>query len=56
MVQEAGESSHWADQQILARRPQIRSALRLARYLRARFDIKMGNVIGHAMANNSPYF
>jgi hypothetical protein len=56
MVQEAGESSHWADRQILNRRPQIRAALRLARYLRARFDIDMTNVIGHAMANNSPYF
>jgi hypothetical protein len=56
MVQPAGEGSHWAATQILNRRPQIRSALRLARYLRARFGIKMRNVIGHAMANNSPYF
>jgi N-acetyl-anhydromuramyl-L-alanine amidase AmpD len=56
MVQEAGKSSHWADQQILDRKPQIRAALRLARYLRARFEIRMGNVIGHAMANNSHFF
>ena len=56
MVQETGEGSHWAAQQILNRRPQIRAALRLTRYLRQRFAIGMRNVIGHAMANNSPYF
>jgi hypothetical protein len=56
MVQETGKGSHWADRQILQRKPQIRSALKLVRYLRARFDIRMSNVIGHAMANKSPYF
>jgi hypothetical protein len=56
MVQPAGRSSHWADRQILRRRPQIRAALRLVEYLRARFDIEMRNVIGHAMANSSPFF
>jgi hypothetical protein len=56
MVQEAGRSSHWADRQILERRPQIRAALRLVSYLRSRFEVRMGNVIGHAMANNSSYF
>ena len=34
MVQAAGPSSHWADQQILNRGPQIRAALRLVRWLR----------------------
>ena len=56
MVQEAGRSSHWADRQILERRPQIRAALRLVAYLKQRFEIRMRDVIGHAMANNSPYF
>jgi hypothetical protein len=56
MVQEAGRSSRWADRQILKRRPQIRAALRLVKYLKARYDIRMRDVIGHAMANNSPYF
>jgi hypothetical protein len=56
MVQEAGRSSHWADRQILERRPQIRAALRLVAYMKDRFDIRMRDVIGHAMANNSPFF
>jgi N-acetylmuramoyl-L-alanine amidase len=56
MVQETGRGSHWADRQILERKPQITSALKLVRYLRARFGIRMSNVIGHAMANNSRYF
>ena len=56
MVQEGGRSSHWADRQILQRRPQIRAALRLVDYLQARYGVKMRDVIGHAMANNSSYF
>jgi hypothetical protein len=56
MVQEAGPSSHWADQQILERGPQIRSVLRLVRWLQDRYGIRTGDVIGHAMANDSPYF
>jgi hypothetical protein len=56
MVQPAGRNSHWASRQILKRRRQIRPALRLVAYLRARFDIRMRGVIGHAMANASPYF
>ena len=56
MVQETGRGAHWADRQILKRKPQIRGALKLVRYLRSRFDIRMRNVIGHAMANNSPFF
>jgi N-acetyl-anhydromuramyl-L-alanine amidase AmpD len=56
MVQETGSGSHWADQQILQRRPQVRAALKLVRFLRAKYGIKIRNVIGHAMANNSPYF
>lgn len=56
MVQQTGTGSHWADARILGRGPQIRAALRLVRYLRARFKIKLHNVIGHAMANSSPLF
>ena len=56
MVQSTGSSSHWADQQILHRRPQIRSVLRLVRWLQARYGIGKRNVIGHAMVNDSPFF
>ncbi len=56
MVQEGGSGPRWADAQILARKPQMRAALRLVRYLQARYGIRMRNVIGHAMANDSPYF
>ncbi|MEA2508160.1 MAG: hypothetical protein QOG21_242 [Actinomycetota bacterium] len=56
MVQATGAGSHWADQQILHRRPQIRSALRLVKWLKVRFHIRRHNVIGHAMANASPFF
>jgi hypothetical protein len=56
MVQEIGSGSHWAATQVLRRRPQIRAALGLTRYLRERFGIRMRNLIGHAMANDSPYF
>jgi N-acetylmuramoyl-L-alanine amidase len=56
MVQATGAGSHWADQQILHRRRQIRSALRLVKWLKARFHIPRYDVIGHAMANASPFF
>jgi N-acetyl-anhydromuramyl-L-alanine amidase AmpD len=56
MVQATGRGSHWADQQILARGPQIRAALRLVRWLQSRYGIPTGEVIGHAMANDDPHF
>jgi Zinc carboxypeptidase/N-acetylmuramoyl-L-alanine amidase len=56
MVQETGSGSHWADSQILHRAPQIHRALRLVGWLKERYGIKMRNIIGHAMANDSPYF
>ena len=56
MVQEAGSGPRWAGAQILARKPQMRSALNLVRYLRARYGIRLRDVIGHAMANDSPFF
>jgi Zinc carboxypeptidase/N-acetylmuramoyl-L-alanine amidase len=56
MVQEAGPGSHWADRQILGRRPQIRAVVHLVAWLKQRYGIAIRNVIGHAMANNSPFF
>ena len=56
MVQETGPGSAWADRQILERKPQIRAALRLVAWLQRRFEIATGDVIGHSMANDSPYF
>lgn len=56
MVQETGRGAHWADQQILNRRPQVRAALRLVRWLQHRYSIPTGEVIGHAMANDDPHF
>ena len=56
MVQPTGRGSHWACRRILRRKQQISAALRLVRWLRGRHGIRMKNVIGHAMANKSPYF
>jgi N-acetyl-anhydromuramyl-L-alanine amidase AmpD len=56
IVQEAGRGSHWADRQILRRRPQIRAALRLVRWLQAKLGIRTSDVIGHAMANEHRLF
>jgi hypothetical protein len=55
-VQLTGPSSHWADQQILHRPLQIDADLRLVRWLQAVFHIPTSDVIGHAMANDSPLF
>jgi len=58
IVQErpSNRTGHWADRQILNRPRQIAAVLSLVRYLQGRFHITTGNVIGHAMANGSPYF
>jgi N-acetylmuramoyl-L-alanine amidase len=52
----SGKNGHWMDQQILNRTKQVRAGLRLVRYLKLRYGITSRNVIGHAMANSSPYF
>ncbi len=39
-----------------ARRRRVGAGLRLVRYLMARHSIERANVIGHAMANDSPFF
>jgi N-acetyl-anhydromuramyl-L-alanine amidase AmpD len=56
MVQETGSGAAWADAQILDRRRQVGAALRLVRWLQERYGIATGDVIGHSMANDSPYF
>ena len=56
MVQEQGAGSHWADQQILRRKPQIRAVLRLVRWLQESYGIANEDVIGHAMANDHRRF
>jgi N-acetyl-anhydromuramyl-L-alanine amidase AmpD len=56
MVQSTGPGAHWADQQILDRRPQVGGALRLVRWLQARYGIPTNQVIGHSMANDNRYF
>jgi hypothetical protein len=56
MVQSTGRSAHWADQQILHRHAQIHAVLALVRWLRWRFHIPLTDVIGHSMANDSPFF
>jgi hypothetical protein len=56
MVQRTGRGSHWAARRILQRRRQIRPALRLVDWLARRHDVRLRHVIGHAMANGSPFF
>ncbi|MEO6953640.1 MAG: peptidoglycan recognition family protein [Polyangia bacterium] len=56
MVQETGTGAHWADQQILARPAQIDAVLHLVRWLQHEHGIATTDVLGHAMANQSPYF
>lgn len=56
MVQRATGSRHGAEQAILGRRRQARAAVRLVAWLEHRYGIKPRNVIGHAMANDSPLF
>ena len=57
MVQEGrSRASTAADRAILDRKKQIRSATKLTAWLKQRYRIKMQDVIGHAMANDSPKF
>ena len=45
----------FADGDVLGDRRQLRASLRLTRYLRCRFQIRVRNVIGHAESLRSPY-
>lgn len=56
MVQEDLGGSHATNQAILDRRKQARSAVRLAAWLRDRYEIGSRDLIGHATANDSRLF
>jgi N-acetylmuramoyl-L-alanine amidase len=45
----------YRDADVLGNRRQLRASLRLTRYLRCRFHIRLRNVIGHAESLSSPY-
>ncbi len=49
------EHTGFSDGEVLGNRQQMRASLRLTRYLRCRFHIKLRNVIGHAESLSSPY-
>jgi N-acetyl-anhydromuramyl-L-alanine amidase AmpD len=49
------EHTGFSDAEVLGDRRQMRASLRLTRYLRCRFRIKLRNVIGHAESLSSPY-
>jgi len=49
------EHTGFADGDVLGDRRQLRASLRLTRYLRCRFQIRLRNVIGHAESLSSPY-
>jgi N-acetyl-anhydromuramyl-L-alanine amidase AmpD len=51
-----GNSSAWADQQILHRQAQIHAGLTLVRTLQSRFGIRTDHIYGHATANAAPMF
>jgi N-acetylmuramoyl-L-alanine amidase len=49
------EHTGFSDAEVLGNRRQMRASLRLTRYLRCRFHIRLRNVIGHAESLSSPY-
>jgi hypothetical protein len=49
------EHTGFSDAEVLDDRAQMHASLRLTRYLRCRFQIKVRNVIGHAESLSSPY-
>jgi N-acetylmuramoyl-L-alanine amidase len=49
------EHTGFSDSEVLGNRRQLRASLRLTRYLRCRFQIRLRNVIGHAESLSSPY-
>lgn len=56
MVQQDVGSRHGAERAILGRRAQARAAVHLVAWLKQRYRIGIKDVIGHAMANDSPLF
>ena len=55
-VQDSGPTPAWSTDQIFQRKVQVGAGLRLVRWLAFRYRIAQKNIIGHGMANNSPYF
>lgn len=51
-----GHSPAWADEQILARAPQIDATLALVRHLQEKFTIPTDRIVGHGRANDDPEF
>jgi len=49
------EHTGFSDAEVLGDRAQMHASLRLTRYLRCRFHIRLRNVIGHAESLSSPY-
>jgi N-acetylmuramoyl-L-alanine amidase len=49
------EHTGFDDADVLDNRAEMRASLRLTRYLRCRFHIGLGDVIGHAESLSSPY-
>jgi hypothetical protein len=49
------EHTGYTDPDVLGDRRQLRASLRLTRYLRCRFGIPVGDVIGHAESLSSPF-
>ncbi len=49
------EHTGFSDGEVLGNRRQMHASLRLIRYLRCRFRIKLRDVIGHAESLSSPY-
>ena len=49
------EHTGFSDAEVLGNGRQMRASLRLTRYLRCRFRIKLRNVIGHNESLSSPY-
>ena len=56
MSVEAESGKHEADQDILDRNDQARAAVHLVAWLKQRYGISIKNIIGHAMADDSPLF
>ena len=52
----SGHDSRWAVQQVLRRRAQVAAGVALVEDLQRRFAIADGDVIGHAMANDTKGF
>lgn len=51
-----GNSSAWADQQILDRPAQLAGLIGLVKSLQAQWGIPTGRIIGHGTANDDPQF